>query len=107
MSIIKIFGVDYGLEYSNCTGMRMCPAEVTDEYNFDGVKCYTLHHHYSDWKISAIPNTDGLNSWIGEFVAIHNKHGYVYGDFDKSVTASSDTAFNHFYEHHTPYYYND
>ncbi len=38
--------------------------------------------------------------WVNEFEAFHNDYGFVFGDFEDVVYASSEEAFNHFLKNH-------
>lgn len=55
----------------------------------------------SGWTITGKINKDHF-IWVNNFSATHPTLGFVKGDFEDEVTASSEEAFKHFYEHHTP-----
>lgn len=74
---------------------------VTDIEYPDTSICHEKTHG-SRWTISATLNDGDGFSWINEFVATHPVYGYVKGDFDILVIASSEIGFSHFIENH-PY----
>lgn len=55
----------------------------------------------SGWTISGDIKED-YYTWVNEFVAEHPVYGKIRGDFEKTVYAESEEAFNHFYENHKP-----
>lgn len=57
--------------------------------------------HSSGWTISG-KVTPGFYIFVGDFEAIHPQLGRVWGSFTKQVNASSEEAYRHFYEYHTP-----
>ncbi|WP_415912337.1 hypothetical protein [Neptuniibacter sp. QD37_11] len=57
--------------------------------------------HASGWVISGEVKEDQY-TWVNDFVAYHAQLGFVCGDFEEEVYASSEEAFKHFYLHHTP-----
>jgi hypothetical protein len=54
----------------------------------------------SGWTISAEIQRDHY-TWINHFEATHPKYGYVKGDFEKSISATSKIAYDHFMRHYT------
>ena len=93
--IIKKYGVDFHSEESSLT---LNPSEVSEEIVNEGTHTRT---HESGWTITGMVLEDYF-SWVNEFTAHHPDHGFVAGDFEELVLASSERAFDHFYEHHTP-----
>ena len=57
--------------------------------------------HPSGWEITGVIQED-YYEWVNEFKARHNKYGYVEGDFETEVIASSHEALEHFMKHHPP-----
>lgn len=58
--------------------------------------------HSSGWKIKGEIRED-YYAWVNEFEAIHESNGWVVsGDFERSVTATNEEAFQHFWENHEP-----
>lgn len=55
----------------------------------------------SGWYIEGIIHED-YYEWVNYFKAVHPEHGIVFGDFEKTVYASSEEAFNQFLKDH-PY----
>ena len=113
MSVTKQLGRDYN--YNDFDGDHCYNAgngvltlnfkEVTDlkdpqPSDIRKRKCFTRTHD-SGWTISAILHEDYF-VWVNEFVAIHPKYGYLHGDFEHEVVASSDKAFKRFVKSHPP-----
>ena len=57
--------------------------------------------HESGWEISAFIVED-YYEWINEFYAYHEDFGYVYGDFENVVYASSNDALDNFINLYPP-----
>lgn len=55
----------------------------------------------SGWTITGEVHCDCFE-WVNEFKATHPKLGRIEGNFESTVTASSEKAFNHFWKHHEP-----
>jgi hypothetical protein len=55
----------------------------------------------SGWTITAIVHED-YSYWINDFSAKHPKYGYVKGNFETEVRATSKKAYKHFIKHHPP-----
>jgi hypothetical protein len=51
-----------------------------------------------DWTVTGEVHEDYLE-WINEFEATHPKYGWVRGDFEKTVYASSQEAYIEFTSH--------
>ena len=58
----------------------------------------------SGWIIEGKEKED-YYTWVNYFEAYHSNFGYVWGDFEDTVYASSEKAYNHFYENHKPIYW--
>lgn len=103
MAVVKRHGVDFTCR-EGCTALTLSSDNVSKVDLKPGERvsdeCLTLTHD-SGWTISAILHEDWF-IWINEFSAIHPTLGYVHGDFENDVIASSDEAFDHFYANHTP-----
>ena len=41
-------------------------------------------------------------SWVNDFEAKHPQYGWVHGNFETTVHASSETTYYEFYKSHTP-----
>lgn len=65
------------------------------------LKVEDLGAHDSGWTISGEIVEDWCK-WVNAFEATHPELGWVKGDFEKEVTASSERAFEHFFSHHPP-----
>lgn len=79
---------------------RTLPVEyVSDGESFIG-KNYQRTHD-SGWTISGKVIEDRY-LWVNEFQASHPVFGFVSGDFEKEIVASSKEAFDHFAKNH-PY----
>ena len=77
--------------------------EVSDEdFDDDGSVSDTLTKtHASGWTISGKVRTDYF-SWVNYFEAKHPLYGWIKGNFENTVEASSEKGYYHFYQHHTP-----
>ena len=76
-------------------------------------RCYSSTHiahtldpedigvHESGWTIEGRVYAD-YYKWVNEFRATHPELGFVRGDFEHIVYASSKAAYDHFFEHHPP-----
>jgi hypothetical protein len=86
------YGVDVNLHAHEITDGA--PGRRTD-----GVE-YTKSHT-SGWTITGTYRED-YYTWVEHFMAIHPQLGYVSGDFDDVIEASSHAAYDHFMAHHPP-----
>ena len=81
-------------------------SEVSDLAFGDGCDPETLavahtKTHSDGWTITGYVHVN-YASWVNDFEAKHPTHGWVKGNFDTKVTASSDVAYHDFYQNHTP-----
>ncbi len=60
------------------------------DIEYPDTSIYHEKTHGSRWTISATLNDGDGFSWINEFEATHPVYGYVKGDFDILVIASSE-----------------
>jgi len=58
-------------------------------------------HTESGWTIKGKVQED-YYEWVDFFTATHPKYGKIEGDFEDTVTAETQEAFEHFYKHHPP-----
>lgn len=58
-------------------------------------------HNKSGWFIKGKIMED-YYEWVNAFEAWHPKFGWVIGDFENEVKASTKKGFDHFYKNHTP-----
>jgi len=93
--IYKKFGEDFKSEGGALT---LASEEVTDGNEEQGV--YTKAHN-DGWVITGKIIED-YYVWVNSFVAYHPIYGFVCGDFEDTVYASSEEAFAHFWQHHEP-----
>lgn len=93
--VIKRFGEDF---HSSGGALTLNPSEVSDVNRIGGP--YTRSHP-DGWTITGVIHED-YYEWVNEFKAEHPHYGVIYGDFEDKVTASSEEAFQHFYENHKP-----
>lgn len=61
-----------------------------------------LGTHPSGWTVSGEIHEDWME-WVNEFEATHPVLGWVRGDFESEVTASSQEAYEHFVANHPPH----
>jgi len=57
--------------------------------------------HDDGWMVKGIIHEDAYY-WVESFVAYHPKFGFVFGDFNDAVYASSEEAYKDFVAHHSP-----
>lgn len=60
--------------------------------------------HYSGWTIKGEVREDWFK-WTQEFYAHHEIFGDLWGDYNGTVYAYSQKAYNHFYENHPPIFF--
>ena len=93
----------HGTDFSSYGGaLTLDPCYVSDENFSDGMPekaCQKTHK--TGWTIKANVKTD-YYSWVNEFEASHPVLGRVWGDFEESVYADSEGAFNDFYKNYPP-----
>ncbi len=93
--IVKKYGKDF---HSNGGALTLNKHEVSDVALQDGKSTKT---HNDGWTITGVIHEDDYY-WVNEFSATHPRLGFVKGDFEKQVRASSEKAFKHFWKHHQP-----
>lgn len=92
---------------SKSSAITLSTTEVTDENIEDRNYYKTFRNrkftktHSDGWTITAEIHCD-YYSWINEFEATHPIYGFVKGDFEVLIEASSREAFEHFYKNHQP-----
>lgn len=57
--------------------------------------------HKDGWTIKGIITEDAYY-WVTDFLAYHDVHGIVWGDFEGTVHAETQKGYDHFFKHHTP-----
>ena len=80
----RVFGVDFD---SSGGALTLCPGAIGE--------------NESGWTIVGEIHED-YYEWVNYFEASHPDFGWVKGDFEDEVTASSKKAFDHFWKHHEP-----
>lgn len=96
-----VFSKTFAPEFHMARTLRT--TEVSDlefEDHNRGAGSYTKTH-LSGWTISGEVHTNRF-AWVNHFEAKHPWYGYVKGNFEDTVQASSEMGYNHFYLHHTP-----
>lgn len=105
MNFVKHFDCPCGELICFCSWALTLPASaVTDielEPGDDVDRDVYTRIHGSGWKITASIHTDWY-FWVNYFVANHPELGWIRGDFEYKITASSEKAFNHFFQNHPP-----
>jgi len=76
------------------------------DFDIQGHEAHTLNPacigtHEDGWTIEGQIHDD-YYKWVNYFEASHPTHGRVWGDFERTVFATSKEAYNHFIEHHFP-----
>ena len=94
--VVKRFGIDFDSEGGALT---LGGEEVTDQASATP-GTYTRTHQ-DGWVITGVLKED-YYEWVNDFSAFHPELGWVVGNFEDSVIASSEAAFVNFYENHTP-----
>jgi len=74
--------------------------------DFQGYSAHTLAPEYigthdSGWTISGEIKED-YYEWVNEFEANHPVYGKVWGNFESTVYATTESAYQHFIENHPP-----
>ena len=94
--ITKKLGQDF---FTSGGALTLNPDEVRGGvYLKDGTPQKT---HESGWTIRGRIVKDYFE-WVNEFEAVHIDYGFVKGNFEDEVQATSEEAFDHFWEHHEP-----
>lgn len=57
--------------------------------------------HPSGWTVQG-DVMDDYYQWVNDFSATHPRYGRVWGNFEDTVKASSQAAYNHFVKNHPP-----
>lgn len=93
--ICKKFGTDFN---SSGGALTLSTSEVTEGNESQGVH---IRKHDDGWIIMGEIHED-YYAWVNKFVALHEYHGIVCGDFESEIYASSEEGFKDFYDKHTP-----
>lgn len=93
--VVKRFGVDFDSDYGALTLDPGCVQTGGDNE-------YSEKTNGSGWTIRGFVKED-YYVWVNAFVARHPVWGVVYGDFESAVFASSEEAYEQFFEHHPPH----
>jgi hypothetical protein len=115
MSIVKKFGVDFGVDVKRNEGIYgrlactlpahdVSEVDLFDRGEVSAPNCEDGRHsrtHSDGWTITGYICEDWY-LWVNEFDAIHPTYGRVHGNYETEVYADSEEAFNHFYQHHPP-----
>lgn len=88
--VVKKYGVDFRNEPHRNYGS---PALTLDPDH--------IGSHPDGWTIEGEIHED-YYEWVNEFKASHPTYGLVWGDFESFVFASSEEAYQHFYQNHPP-----
>jgi hypothetical protein len=87
--------------------------KLTIELNKDDLKAQfkffsacTLDPDYlgendSGWKITGKVTSD-YYEWVNHFEAVHSEYGFVTGDFEEKIFATSKETYDHFIKYHAP-----
>lgn len=90
---------NFELEYSH-QARTLDPEYVSeDPSNNENIICTKLNE--SGWEITGKICEDYYH-WVNDFEAKHEKYGWIKGNFEDIVTASSKKAYEHFIKNH-PY----
>jgi hypothetical protein len=60
-----------------------------------------VHPEPDGWTVTGEIQED-YYEWVNDFVATHPKYGKVEGNFESSVVATSEVAYQHFIKFHPP-----
>lgn len=93
--VVKRFGVDFD---SPGGALTLDVSSVSELRVEDGTHSRT---HADGWTVSGEVHEDYF-TWVNEFEASHPVHGFVWGDFESLVFATSEEAFQHFHANHPP-----
>src|SRR6185503_717693 len=79
--------------------LRMLPMKLQMVYlTMDTLTTFSRRHS-SGWTICG-KLTEDWYVWVNDFRAVHDTLGVCWGNFEREVHATSEEAFNHFYENH-------
>lgn len=96
--VIMSFKVNFNVESAN----TLSPEEVFGpNHTWKDVGQYS-YTHQDGWTISGTICED-YYTWVNDFEATHADLGFVKGNFESQVEASSQEAYEHFIERHPPY----
>ena len=87
------------VKVSQSEALTLNPSEVCEGHRKE-VGQHTRVHE-DGWTITGDIEEEYF-FWVNEFSAVHPKYGMVWGNFEKTVYATSKRAFKHFCENH-PY----
>ena len=65
------------------------------------LRAYDIGQNSSGWTISGAIIED-YYEWVNDFEATHPDFGWVKGNFEDEVKASSKKAYDHFWKNHEP-----
>lgn len=94
--ITKRFGIDF---HSHGDALTLSVDSVC--LDLEKANGYCERTHRSGWTIKA-EIVDCHFKWVNQFEAFHVLYGKLSGDFEEKVTATSEEAFDHFWNHHPP-----
>jgi hypothetical protein len=92
----------YEKSFAHKPGARtLNPTEIAEEkLQGDINKIGELKRTHADgWTIRGVPVED-YYVWVNDFEAVHPEHGWVCGNFEKVILASSEKAYKHFVAGH-------
>lgn len=99
--IKKFFGKDF---FSEGGALTLASSDVKYYTRFGdwekGVT-YSAFHPSTQWTISGEIH-ENYYAWVNDFEASHPHFGVVKGNFEGTVEASSEEAFQNFWNNHTP-----
>lgn len=89
----KTFALDF-----KSMARTLAPEEVCEQGEVTGFHSRT---HEDGWTISGYV-TEDYYYWVNDFEAIHPVFGRVWGDFESTVFADSEAAYDLFVCNHSP-----
>lgn len=86
-------------EVKGSSAYTLSPEEVCENH---GSQCGgSSRTHKDGWTISGSISEDYF-SWVNDFEASHPDFGRVWGNFESEVFASTEEAYQDFFEKHSP-----
>lgn len=86
-------------EVKGSSAHTLAPEEIYENHTF---QCGgSSRKHKDGWTISGVISEDYFY-WVNDFVATHPDFGRVWGNFESEVFASTEAAFQDFFEGHSP-----
>jgi hypothetical protein len=94
----KKFGIDF---HSSGGALTLSAESVKENCALFNREEYYTRTHASGWTITGKISED-YYTWVNDFMAYNPDFGWVEGNFEDKVYATSEEAFKHFWKNHQP-----